>query len=130
MMSLIWILLEVTDSLQKLAVVQANRLELLTNIQRQYTELEGMVPWFTQDGTRIWGDDDKNEDAAGFRDELNNTFTQPLISQLQAQRGLYEDMAKAGQNDLNSTTKALDDESELIQALLDQTKTLAASLFR
>lgn len=137
MMDLIGILIEMTQSLQELAVVQANRLELLTNIQKDYTEKEGAVPFFSKDGNPIWGyggtkqqtDKDKISESGAIRDELN-TKSQSLINEQQAERGLYEDMAKSLQNDLNSTTKALDDQSELIQSLLDQARTLTSQLYR
>lgn len=137
MMDLISILIEMTQSLQELAVVQANRLELLTNIQKDYTEKEGAVPFFSKDGNPIWGyggtkqqtDKDKISESGAVRDELN-TKSQSLINQQQAERGLFEDMAKSLQNDLNSTTKALDDQSELIQSLLDQARTLTSQLYR
>lgn len=128
-MKAIYALLATTDTLQRLATVQAAELQTYAQIEGVYTTLEGQVPFFKENGPEnLWGG--SGTDQTNTRNMENSTFTQPTIANLQANRGLYEDASKTIQNDLSSTVKEVESQMDIVQKLLDMLNTIFSQMFR
>jgi hypothetical protein len=112
--------------LQELAVAQANRLTFYTDYQNAYTQLQGQIPYLSEGEISL----QKDEDNAAFTNSFNQNIASVLNQDLQAERGIQEDNASKQQTYLNTTTQAVNDTSNQLNAFMDLLGRMRDSIFR
>lgn len=132
------------DALQKAAAAQANRLNFLAAWQKAYTDEMNQIHAFVMnngdggadtDFRRIGGGDfssppvsDSGENATKIRGDLN-TFNTNLTQLMQGNRQVIADDAKALQTSVNQTNDAVQQQTDMATAILQQLSTILSSLY-
>jgi len=128
------LLVDMIEVLQRVAAAQANRLTFLTQWQKAYTDSLNQIHTFSKlngdkiDGS-IEGDRGTKEVQGKVRDELNkvnSTYTE----QLRGNRDVIKDDAKALQSSVNQSNDAVNQQSNMATAILQQFSTILQSIFR
>lgn len=124
------ILVKLIETLQKTAATQSDRLKLYTEWQKAYTAQMDQVPAFTANNNAYNGIITSSADAAKTgRDDLNKinaTFTE----QIRGRRGIVSDDAKALQTNVNQTSDAVNQQTNMATSLLEQLSTILGAIFR
>ena len=110
MHSVVLLLIELSQTYQALGVVQAQQLNILTMMQNLYSKKQSELKPPT------------STDEEG-KYQMN-------LDQIKLYAGLMQDLAKKSQADINATKENSTQFSDLVSALLDETRSLIASLFR
>lgn len=121
------LILKMVTSLQNAAAAQAHRLTFQSQWQSSYTNLMAQVPVFVQVDGRPFGskegDDPKNRDDLN---RVNATYTQTL----QNRQSVVADSSKALQSNINQTNDAVNQQSNLATAILQELGTLLSAIYR
>lgn len=135
------LLVRMIDVLQRTAASQANRLSFLTNWQKSYTDELNQIHSFvggngdgegTQSGQELTkGPIDKQGDStqASLRGELNSTnaiYTQ----EIQGNLNVISNDAKALQANVNQSNDAVQQQSDMATAILQQLSTILTSIYQ
>lgn len=118
------LLLTMITSLQNVAAAQANLLNFETNWQSAYTNVMAQVHTFTQGGGGLAG----ASSNATQRADLNN-LNSNFIQTLQNRQGVVSDNAKALQSNVSQSNDAVNQQSNLGTAILQELSTLLSSIF-
>lgn len=126
---IIELLMEMVRVLQELAIAQANRLTFYTDYQNAYTVLQSQVPYLEAGAI---GPEDEQEDQKWVtaRNDFNQNVANTLNQNLQAQRGIQEDNASKQQTYLNTTTQAVNDTINQMNAFMDLLGRIRDVIFR
>lgn len=108
---------DMVQTIQKAAVVSAQRLGFYTAQQKAYTELISRIPSFTNDNPF-------NSDNTGSVNAKNQAFAETLRSL----RDLIGDEAKTLQSNVNALNDASNQQSSLITNILQQMQSLMSSI--
>lgn len=122
MSQLLRLLIQMTKTLQDVAIVQAEQLSNTTAITRAYVNLQQKIPVLLKGGTSVPDDSER-------RGEMNNAFSIYMDS-VRANKGTVEDLAKKIQALLNSTKEAGTQFSDLFSSILDQMNSLISQIYR
>lgn len=122
------------NTLQRLTAAQAQRLFILTNWQRAYTDALAQMPTFLAVGNPITRLSDSNTtnpdpDKAKRRDELN-TFNSTKKEVMTNDRNVISDDAKALQSNLNQSNDAVSQQANMATAILQELSTMLGAIFR
>lgn len=121
------LLIKVITTLQNVAAAQAERLNVLTQWQKAYTDLQNQIHTFIKDnGDGIAGGGDDNSNARDDLNRLNSTYTQ----QLQNQQSIISDDAKALQSNVNQSNDAVNNQSNFATSIIQELTTILGSIFR
>jgi len=115
------LILATTTSLQNVAASQANRLTFMSSWQATYTDAMSQVPTFVG-GDKTFGSAADNQDA----NLLNSGFTQTL----QNRQSVIGDAAKALQSNISQSNDAVNQQSNLGTAILQEISTLTSAIFK
>lgn len=117
-------ILNMIGALQNAAAVQANRLSFLSGWQKAYTNLAANIPVFTS-GSGAFGTktDDK---LRGELNQLNSNYA----ATVQNRQSVVGDDAKALQSNVNQSNDAVNQQSNLGTAILQELGTLLAAIFK
>lgn len=118
-------ILQMTTSLQQVAAAQANRLNILTQWQKAYTDLMAQVPTFSEAGGAFHGSSTSISKTRDDLNRLNAAFTQTL----QNRQSVVSDDAKALQSSVNQSNDAVNQQSNLGTAILQELSTLLGTIF-
>lgn len=118
-------ILQMTTSLQQVAAAQANRLNILTQWQKAYTDLMAQVPTFSEAGGAFKGSGTSVSKTRDDLNRLNAAFTQTL----QNRQSVVSDDAKALQSSVNQSNDAVNQQSNLGTAILQELSTLLGTIF-
>lgn len=113
--------------LQSTAAAQAGRLQLLASWQAAYTNLAAQVPIFLQGDSSPFGG--TGTDQGPIRSDVNQ-FNALLTESLRNKRTLITDDSNSMQTNINQTTNAVDNASNMATALNQELKTILASIYR
>lgn len=117
-------ILNMIGTLQNAAASQANRLTFLSGWQKAYTTLASDVPVFTSGSGAFGGaSDDK---LRGELNQLNSNYT----ATIQNRQSVVSDDAKALQSNVNQSNDAVNQQSNLGTAILQELGTLLAAIFK
>ena len=124
------VLTKIIEILQKTAATQSDRLQLYTQWQKAYSSQLDQIPSFTANNsaysTVVTGSEDKQ---VGARDDMNKitaTFTQ----QIQGRQNIVSDDAKSLQTNVNQTSDAVNQQTNMATSLLEQLSTILGSIFK
>jgi len=122
------LLAKMVNSLQNVAVQQAQRLQFLSAWQKAYTDRMTTVPTFIGGGQApsyisALGDDQ----ASSARQDLNSL---PYIEQLRSNQSILSDDAKSLQASTNQTTDAVNQQAQMGNSLLQQLDTILSAIYR
>jgi hypothetical protein len=121
------LLLKMISSLQNVAAAQANRLTFQSQWQSAYTNLMAQVPVFVAGNSGPFsGSDTANVNARNDLNNLNSTFTQTL----QNRQSIVSDNSKALQSNINQSNDAVNQQSNLGTAIIQELGTLLSAIFR
>ncbi len=120
------LLIGMIQVLQGVAVVQAQRLQLLTNWQQAYTALLNKVPVFTSQSTIFGGTSTAQNNSRDDENRVNSTYSQ----QLQSESSQLSDTAKALQANLSQTNDAVTQQSNMATAILQELSTILSTIYR
>lgn len=124
------ILVKLIETLQKTAATQSDRLNVYTEWQKAYTAQMDQIPAFTANNPAYNAIITSGTDAAkGARDDMNKlvaTFTE----QVRGRRGVVSDDAKALQTNVNQTSDAVNQQTNMATSLLEQLSTILGAIFR
>lgn len=119
------LVLQMTTSLQSAAAAQAKRLNFYTQWQKAYTDLMAQVPTFIASGAHFSGTATADVNTRDDVNRLNSGFTQTL----QNRQSVVSDDAKALQSNVNQSNDAVNQQSNLGTAILQELSTLLGSMF-
>lgn len=126
------LLIQIISSLQNIAIAQSNHLTFRTKFQEAYTGLQKQVPVFLvgdSQGTpfklRTTGTDESSA-----RNDINSVLNSNLIDNLRTLRGLQEDAAKQEQANINQTTDAVNQQTDMASNFIQQLTTLLNTIFK
>lgn len=127
------IVADLLGSLQRIAAVQANRLVILSNWQRAYTDSLSQLHTFLQnDGTYLATrpTDVSGAELAFARTQANDKTNATLRELMQSNRAIVSDDAKALQSNVNQTNDAVSQQANAATAIIQELNTLLAAIFR
>lgn len=119
------LLLKMISSLQSVAAAQAQRLNFQTSWQAQYTNLMSYVHVFTNGAGGAFS---KSSDST-IRSDLNN-LNSTFIQTLQNRQSVISDNSKALQSNVSQSNDAVNQQSNLGTAILQELSTLLSAIFR
>ncbi len=125
--SILDLLANMTGTLQNVAIRQANRLTVYSNIQEAYTNLISLVPQITEDQIKPYVNDTSTNvnTLASTITTLNSNYTE----QLKDYRTLFSDEAQQEQTAVNQTNQAVNQQSDLFTSLIQEMSTVLQSIF-
>lgn len=126
---------QLLGTLQGIAAVQANRLVILSNWQKAYTDSLSQLHVFLQgDGTYLANipneDSNVQKAKAAVRADLNDRLNSNLRTLMQSNQGIVSDTAKAMQSNVNQTNDAVSQQANAATALIQELNTLLNAIFR
>jgi hypothetical protein len=125
------LIIKMIGTLQRVAAFQSETLQIQTNQQTAYTNLETQVPVFTAGDGSIFGNAalasaDESQQA---RDQANN-YNQTLTETIRSRRTTVEDDAKIEQSNIDSSNNEANDQASTATAFLQTLATILASIYR
>lgn len=121
------LLIQMIGTLQNVAAAQAERLNFLSQWQKAYTDVMNQIHTFIKAGNdRISFGGSSNASQRNDLNQLNSTYTQNL----QNQRSVISDDAKALQSNVSQSNDAVNQQSNLATAIIQQMSTILGSIFR
>jgi hypothetical protein len=124
------LLAEMVQSIQDVAVKQSDRLQFLSAWQKVYTDKMGTVHTF------IGGNDDPkfisdigNDSLSQRRQDLNQVNS-TYIEQMRSNRSILSDDAKSLQANVNQTTDAVNQQSNMATSIMQQFSTILGAIYR
>lgn len=117
-------ILSMVGTLQNAAASQASRLKFMATWQQQYTELAAAVPTLVQ-GEGPFGS--TNQDTV--RGEINSLAAN-ITATIQNRQSVVSDNAKALQSNVNQSNDAVNQQSNLATAIIQELSTLLAAIFK
>lgn len=124
-LTILKLLTDMIDTLQKAASSQFARLKFYANYQQAYTNLIEKIPIMTKEKFG-GGDDNAKKDSRDYAQTANNNYTQIL----QAYRQAISDEAKSFQTTANNSNESVNQQASLIEAILQQLSTILQSVFQ
>lgn len=121
------LLLKMISSLQNAAAAQANRLTFMSEWQSAYTDAMSQLHTFIKRDGLAFSEDTSS--AAVHRDDLNR-LNSNLIQTLQNRQSVVSDDAKALQSNINQSNDAVNQQSDLGTAILQELSTLLSAIFK
>lgn len=118
----IMLLVKAINSMQSVAVQQANRLTFLTQWQKAYTSQMNSVHTFTQlnGDAYVAGTDSTSSTDRQSLNQTNSTYVQSM----QSNNNIISDTAKSLQTNINQTQDAVNQQSNMVTSLLSQMQTI------
>lgn len=121
-------LVDMTQALQQVAATQAERLDFLSKWQQAYTDEMNQVHVFAaNNGDTV---DDPSDTAIGnFRSDMNqqnSTYTEEMRSN----REIVSDDAKGLQSYVNQSNDAVQQQTNMATAIIQEFSTILAALYR
>jgi hypothetical protein len=147
------LIVQLIGTLQNVAAAQSQRLTFLSQWQSAYVSLQNQIHSFykgngdfvdgsgAKSGDKVYSPDwyVKGADSAGcgdltrsnnVRDALNNTINANLTQVIQNNRGQVSDTAKAMQSTVNTTSDAVNQQSNMATTILQQLESLLNAIFK
>lgn len=122
------LLIEMIDTLQKVASSQADRLSFLTQWQKAYTDSMNQVPTFIQGGG-VSAVNQSTTSGRNARDDLNN-LNSNLTETMRSNRSVISDDSKSLQTNVNQSNDAVTQQSDLTTSLIQEFSTILAAIYR
>ncbi len=116
--NLIYLLIQIIGTIQKVGIAQAAQINFLTKYQNVYTQLQQQIPVFLQDGTPIIGV--AGTQASTARTDLNSTYNANVTSNLQSLRTVEENSAKQMQANVDQTNNQVNQIADAVSTLIQQ----------
>lgn len=135
------LLILMIDVLNDVSATQAERLIILANWQKEYTDKLQQMPTFGPvDSNRTdlnpifyrvktGKDDTVGETIQGFRGDLN-AEAQELITRIRGNRSVIQDDSKALRTNINQSQDAANQQANIATTLIQQLSTLLSAIFR
>ncbi|MBA2726818.1 MAG: hypothetical protein H0U49_01420 [Parachlamydiaceae bacterium] len=123
------LLSKMIESMQNVAVAQAQRLEILADWQNAYNSKKNTVHAFIQGNGDVGNIDDNNSESNTLRSDLNN-LNSNYMEQMKANSSIVSDDAKAMQTVINQTQDNVKKASDMATSLIQQFSTIMSSIFR
>jgi len=121
------LILGMLPSLQNAAASQASRLKFLSQWQAAYTDAMSQIHTFVKgDGKAFSGTDDA---AATARDDMNR-YNSQLLTTLQNRQSVVGDDAKALQSNVSQSNDAVNQQSNLGTAIIQEMSSLLSAIYR
>jgi hypothetical protein len=120
------LILNMISSLQNAAAAQANRLTFMSSWQSAYTDAMSQIHTFVRDDGHAFAE--KFSSSAVHRDDMNRlnaSFTQTL----QNRQSVVSDSAKSLQSNVNQSNDAVNQQSNLGTAIIQELSTLLGTIF-
>lgn len=125
------------NTMQRVAAIQANRLQILTQWQQAFTnELSQIHVFLQSDGTTLAdkpqtaGNTDPNASKkATIRQELNNNINSINQTNLQNQQSVIADDAKALQSNLNQSNDQVSQQANLGTTIIQDLQTILSAIY-
>lgn len=125
------------NTLQRVAAVQAQRLNVFTQWQKAYTDTLAQLPVFLSSQspdnllTNKTGDSaDTKKDKGDARDELNNQVNFRFRDFMQTNRNLVSDESKAMQSNINQSSDAVSQQANMATSIIQELSTLLGAIYR
>lgn len=121
------LLVKMTQALQDTAAAQSGRLQFLSQWQKAYTDSMNQIHQFVKNnGDSI---DTSDEDDGKARDDLNRTNS-TYTEELRSRRSQVSDDAKTLQTNVNQTSDAVNQQTNMATSLLQELSTILSSIFK
>jgi|GEM_PF-3071399 len=120
------LLIDMIDTLQKVAGVQSDRLTFLTSWQRAYTDLQNQVPTFVDGGNYVIGDISGGDTGRQKANQLDTAFVETLRNN----RSVISDDAKSVQSTINNSSDAVQQQTSMATAILQTFATILAAIYK
>lgn len=124
------LLADMVESTQNVAVQQANRLNFLSQWQKVYTDKMSTVHTFTaNNGDPEFISKPGDDPTSSRRQDLNNV-NNTYIEQMRSNRAIISDDAKALQANLNQTTDAVNQQTNMATSIIQEFSTILQAIYR
>lgn len=121
------LILNMITSLQDVAAAQAHRLTFMSQWQSAYTDAMSQIHTFVKgDGKAFSANDSASAVSRDDMNRLNSNFIQTL----QNRQSIVSDDAKALQSNVNQSNDAVNQQSNLGTAILQELGTLLSTIFK
>lgn len=117
------LIIKMIGTLQVVTAAQSQRLTFLTQWQRAYTNLEGQIRTFIEDGPEAI---ENNDDRRQQLNQLNQTYTE----QVRSRRTVVSDDAKALQTNINQSNDTANQQTSLATAIIQELSTILSAIYR
>lgn len=121
------LVLNMITSLQNAAAAQANRLTFMSQWQSAYTDAMSQIHTFTKGSSGAFTGNDSA--SAVHRDDMNR-LNSNFIQTLQNRQSVVSDDAKALQSNVNQSNDAVNQQSNLGTAIIQELGTLLSAIFK
>lgn len=119
------------DTLQRIAAVQSNRLNILSQWQQAYSQsLSTIHSFLSTDTSPIGGDDISNTQKASIRGELNDSVNTNWRSLLQNSQSIIGDDSKSLQGNINQVQDSISQQNNRATAIIQELGTLLNAIFK
>lgn len=122
------LLVNMTEALQQVAATQAERLDFLAKWQQAYTDEMNQVHVFAANNGDLV--EDPSDTAIGnFRSDMNqqnSTYTE----QMRSNREVVSDDAKGLQSNINQSNDAVQAQTNMATAIIQEFSTILAAIYR
>jgi len=121
------LILTMITSLQNAAAAQANRLTFMSQWQSAYTDAMSQIHTFAQgDGLAFSSNDSSNAVHRNDMNQLNSNYIQTL----QNRQSVVSDDAKALQSNVDQSNDAVNQQSNLGTAIIQELGTLLSTIYQ
>lgn len=120
------LLIGMTESLQKVAAAQSERLGVYARWQNAYTDLQNGVRFAASDDVRFNSNFTGNTDKRGDYNSANSSFTEII----KARKSTVADDAKNFQTQVNQSSDAVNQQTNMATSVLQQLSTLLQAIYR
>jgi methyl-accepting chemotaxis protein len=122
------LLVKMTQALQDTAAAQSGRLQFLSQWQKAYTDSMNQIHQFVKNNGDFYAAGTDPEDGT-LRDDLNrvnSTYTEELRSR----RSQVSDEAKTLQTNVNQTSDAVNQQTNMATSLLQELSTILSAIYK
>ncbi len=126
--SVVSLLIDMIKSMQNVAIVQANRLNILIKWQEAYTNKMNTVHAFTSNNgdAHVSKPDDSFTNIRRDLNLTNSTYTE----QMRSNNGLVADTAKGLQTNINATQDGVNQQSNMATSILQQMNSIVQAIHK
>lgn len=121
------LLSKIIESMQNVAIAQADRLQILTDWQNAYNAKKNSIHAFVQGSSDAYFTSTSSGDNTQ-RQELGN-FNSNITEQLRSNSSIVSDDAKAMQTVINQTQDSVNKQANMATSLVQQFTTILSSIY-
>lgn len=126
LMELMRLIIQMITSLERVATVQSQSIQIQSQTIASYTTRKTLVPIFKSGDNAFWGR--ATSEAQKFRDNLNSITAGNWSEKNKAFSGVEEDLLKKAQALLSKLTNEVNSQTDIVKTLLDLLRSIVKTI--